>query len=152
MVIKLPEAITIKPRWPESVALSLQRRQGAVYAKPNEAPGGDRRQNFPTDQVMKIYIYISNFCIVLLFLEIIVFLYMQLNLTFILVLLMLFLWGFFCYFTGFWAELHLFIRISWKLTLLYFILANSLLYSINTLYYYPTYHLWPLADCTNVFI
>ena len=39
MVIKLPEAITIKQRWPESAAWSELQRREAVYTEPSEERG-----------------------------------------------------------------------------------------------------------------
>ncbi|CAB1450887.1 unnamed protein product [Pleuronectes platessa] len=39
MVIKLPEAITIKQQWPESAARSELQRQEAVYTEPSEEIG-----------------------------------------------------------------------------------------------------------------
>lgn len=39
MVITLPEAITIKQRWPESVAWSELQRREAVYMESSEEPG-----------------------------------------------------------------------------------------------------------------
>lgn len=39
MVITLPEAITIKQRWPEILAWSVLQRQEAVYMEPSKEPG-----------------------------------------------------------------------------------------------------------------
>lgn len=39
MVITLPEAITIKQRWPEILARSVLQRQEAVYMEPSKEPG-----------------------------------------------------------------------------------------------------------------